>query len=53
MRLTTTLLLGASLLALGGCASTIIQSTADVAVAVAKVPYKVGRAVVDATTEDD
>lgn len=39
--------------ALTGCASTVIETAADAAIAVAKVPFKVGGAVVDVVTDDD
>lgn len=36
-----------------GCASTIIDTATDAAIAVAKVPFKVGGAVIDVATDDD
>lgn len=53
MKLTRNLLLATIIFSLGGCASTIIESTTDVVVAVAKIPYKLGRAVIDATTDTE
>ena len=41
------------LVSLVGCAGTIIETATDAAVAVAKVPFKVGGAVVDAVTDDE
>lgn len=38
---------------LGGCAGAIIGTATDVVIEVAKVPFKVGGAVVDVITEDD
>ena len=43
----------ASLLFLSGCIGTIIGTTVDAAIEVAKVPFKVGGAVVDVVTGDD
>ena len=40
-------------LLLSGCASTVIDTATDVVIAVAKVPFKVGGAVVDVATDDD
>jgi hypothetical protein len=45
-----------ALLALSGCQACIgqaIETTTDAAIAVAKVPFKVGGAVVDVATGDD
>lgn len=42
----------AALLA-GGCVGKIVGTTADVAIEVAKVPFKVGKAAVDVATDDD
>ena len=42
-----------SLLSLSGCIGAIIETTTDAAIAVAKVPFKVGGAVVDVVTGDD
>lgn len=39
--------------ALAGCVSTVIGEAVDVVVEVAKVPFKVGGAVVDVMTEDE
>lgn len=36
-----------------GCASTVIGTATDAALAVAKTPFKVGAAVVDIATDDD
>ena len=47
------LLIAMTLLALTGCASTVIGTATDAAIAVAKVPFKVGGAVVDVVTHDD
>ena len=54
MRLSQTLIL-LCVLAIGpiGCLGTLIETTADAAIAVAKVPFKVGGAVVDVATDDD
>lgn len=38
---------------LNGCIGTIVGTAADVAIEVAKVPFKVGGAVVDVVTDDD
>ena len=40
-------------LLMSGCAGTVIDTATDAAIAVAKVPFKVGGAVVDVATEDD
>ena len=40
-------------ISLSGCAGTIIGTTTDAAIAVAKVPFKVGGAVADVVTDDD
>ena len=45
------LLIGASLT--GGCVGAVIGATTDVVIEVAKVPFKVGGAVVDVATGDD
>ena len=54
---TTRHLLAATLLAsimlLSGCASTIIGTAVDATIEVAKVPFKVGGAVVDVVTGDE
>ena len=42
-----------SLMGVSGCAGTIIETATDAAVAVAKIPFKVGGAVVDVVTGDD
>ena len=39
--------------ALAGCAGTLVGTTVDVAVEVAKVPFKVGGAAVDVVTGDE
>ena len=41
------------LFCLTSCASTVIGTATDAAIAVAKVPFKVGGAVVDVVTHDD
>lgn len=48
-------LLLASLLVftINGCVSTVIGVATDAAIGVAKVPFKVGGAVVDVVTDDD
>ena len=38
---------------LSGCVGQVIGTTADAAIAVVKVPFKVGGAVVDVMTDDD
>ena len=38
---------------LSGCVGMVIDATTDAAIAVAKVPFKVGGAVVDVATGDD
>ena len=38
-------------LLMSGCAGTVIDTATDAAIAVAKVPFKVGGAVVDVSTE--
>lgn len=38
---------------LSGCLGTIVGTTVDVAIEAAKVPFKVGGAVVDVATGDD
>jgi len=40
-------------LALNGCAGMIVGTAADVAIETAKIPFKVGGAVVDVVTDDD
>lgn len=52
IRLFTAAFLATSV-AISGCASTIIGTTADAALAVAKVPFKAGAAVVDVIDGDD
>lgn len=42
-----------ALLMLNGCASTIIGTATDAAIEVAKVPFKVGAAVIDVVAGDD
>ena len=44
-------LLTASLLQ--GCVGTIIDTTTDIVIETAKVPFKVGAAVIDVATDDD
>lgn len=39
--------------ALGGCVGAVIGTTADVAIEVAKIPFKVGAAVIDVAIPDD
>ena len=41
------------LILMSGCVGTIIETATDAAVAVAKIPVKVGAAVVDVVTDDD
>lgn len=41
------------LLSLTACAGTVIEDATDAAIAVAKVPFKVGAAVIGAVTRDD
>ncbi|MEM7540626.1 MAG: NF038104 family lipoprotein [Pseudomonadota bacterium] len=41
------------ILALSGCASTVIGTATDVVIETAKVPFKVGGAVVDVAIGDD
>ncbi|MFT5350633.1 MAG: hypothetical protein ACI909_002974 [Planctomycetota bacterium] len=41
------------LMGVSGCVGTAIETVTDAAVAVAKVPFKVGGAVVDVVTDDD
>lgn len=38
---------------LSGCVGTIIGATVDTAIEVVKVPFKVGKAVVDVASDDD
>ena len=38
---------------LTGCAGTVIDTTTDVALALAKTPFKVAGAVVDVVSDDD
>lgn len=40
-------------LALAGCVGTVIGATTDAVIEVAKVPFKVGGAVIDVATGDD
>lgn len=40
-------------LGLSGCVGTIVGTAVDVGIEVAKVPFKVGAAVVDVATDDD
>lgn len=41
------------LASLAGCAGTIIETTTDAALAVAKAPFKAGGAIVDVLSGDD
>ena len=50
---TTGLLAFSLLFGLSGCAGTVIETATDTAIAVAKVPFKVGAAVIDAASNDD
>lgn len=47
------LLLVTTLFLLQGCVSTVVGVATDTAIAVVKVPFKVGGAIVDAVTDDD
>jgi hypothetical protein len=47
------LTLAITLIALQGCLGTIIGTTADVAIEVVKVPFKVTGAAIDLMTDDD
>jgi len=47
------LLLSALLIPLTGCVSTVVGTAADVAIEVAKVPFKVGGAIVDTVSSDE
>ena len=38
---------------LSGCAGAIVGAAADVAIETAKIPFKVGGAVIDVATDDD
>jgi hypothetical protein len=49
-KLLTTLLLS---LSLQGCLGTIISEAADATLAVAKVPFKAGGAIIDVVSDDD
>ena len=49
----TGLLIVTLLFSLSGCANTVIETATDVAIAVAKVPFKVGAAVIDVVSKDD
>ncbi len=40
-------------LPLAGCLGTVVATTVDVAIETAKVPFKVGGAVIDVVTDDD
>ena len=51
MRITVLLIM--SMFLLTGCIGTVIETTTDAAIAVAKVPFKVGGAVVDVVSDDD
>ena len=53
MRMPALLLLCFSLFVMPGCAGTIIETATDAAVAVAKIPFKVGAGIVDVITDDD
>ncbi len=52
-RLPLTLAVCLILSSLTGCAGTIIETTTDAALAVAKVPFKAGGAIVDVLSGDD
>ena len=47
------LLIFTSLLVLSACASTAIETATDAAIAVIKVPFKIGAAVIGAVSHDD
>ena len=47
------LLILALSLTLTGCVGTVVGTAADVAIEVAKVPFKVGGAVIDVVSDDD
>jgi len=47
------IILSALLFPLTGCIGTIIGQTADAAIEVGKIPFKVGGAVIDVATGDD
>lgn len=51
-RLPPLAILAAALLA-AGCVGKIVGTTADVAIEVGKVPFKVGKAAVDVATNED
>lgn len=53
LRTTFVVALAAAAVGLGGCVGTVIGVTTDAAIAVAKVPFKVGGAIVDVATGDD
>lgn len=53
MRLRSLLLAGLALTVLNGCVSTIIGATTDAAIAVVKIPFKVGRAAIDIARGED
>lgn len=53
IRMTCLIGLLAATLVLSGCASTVIGTAADAAIAVAKVPVKAGGAIVDIATGGD
>lgn len=47
------LLAAISLLTMCGCASTVIGTATDAALAVAKVPFKAGGAIIDVISDDE
>lgn len=51
--LSRTLLIVALGVCQSGCIGTAIEATTDAAIAVGKIPFKVGGAVVDVATDDD
>lgn len=52
-RILSFLLFCMSLIGTSGCVGTIIETATDAAVAVVKIPVKVGSAVIDVVTDDD
>jgi hypothetical protein len=52
-KVTLILILAVMPFALSGCLGFIVGSVVDVGIAVAKVPFKVTKAAVDAITDDD
>jgi len=53
MRTVRLLTLMFAALALNGCAGMIVGTAADVVIETAKIPFKVGGAVIDVATDDD